>query len=212
MLFRSGAATAFVVVMKTFDVEMRKVPVVWLMAVIALLPLMYLQRTAGNEFREAQGFFRGFERTWSMNMPDPPDAMSTPERAVAYYNAQYAKLRRANEDEGMGKILTTASHRDLHWFNQQYEVIMTKLGEGDVIGKTKIITSPHARKVMALGALVRPIVGEIRDAHTSGKDALVRMDSGQLVHLTREGPNWKIRDWLGMRTHMMNELDRKSVV
>lgn len=202
----AGAATAFVVVMKTFDVEMRKVPVVWLMAVIALLPLMYLQRTAGNEFREAQGFFRGFERTWSMNMPDPPDAMSTPERAVAYYNAQYAKLRRANEDEGMGKILTTASHRDLHWFNQQYEVIMTKLGEGDVIGKTKIITSPHARKVMALGALVRPIVGEIRDAHTSGKDALVRMDSGQLVHLTREGPNWKIRDWLGMRTHMMNEL------
>lgn len=203
----AGAATAFVVVMKTFDVEMRKVPVVWLMAIIALLPLMYLQRTTGNEFREAQGFFRGYESIWSMNLPDPPDAMSTPERAVAYYNVQYAMLRRANEDDGMGKILTTASHRDLHWFNQQYEVIMTKLGEGDVIGATKIITSPHARKGMALGALVRPIVGEIKEVvRVGGNDALVQMDSGQLVHLTREGRNWKIRDWLGMRTHMMNDL------
>ena len=201
-----GAATAFFVIMKTFDVEMSKVPLIWAFALVGLLPLYYLQRTEGHRFRESHGYYRGYESTWSMNITDPPGAMATPEAAVDYYNAQLTKLRNANEEEGMGKILTTASHKDLQWFNEQYEMIMRLLAKGDVAGLTTVVNQPHARKGLALNAMAKPIVGNITEAKTSGNDALVKMDSGQVVHLTREGANWKVRNWLGMRTVMMDAL------
>ena len=201
-----GAATAFIVIMKSFDVETTKVPLIWIFALVGLLPLYYLQRTEGHRFRESQGFFRGYEGTWSMNITDPPGAMASPEAAVNYYNAQLTKLRNANEDEGMGKILTTPYHKDLQWFNEQYEMIMRLLAKGDVAGLTTVVNQPHARKGLALNVMAKPIVGEIAEAKTSGNEAIVKMDSGQVVHLTREGANWKVRNWLGMRTVMMDSL------
>ncbi|MGZ7246598.1 hypothetical protein ACXWO4_11110, partial [Streptococcus pyogenes] len=39
-----------------------------------------------------------------------------------------------------------------------------------------------------------------------GDEALVLMDSGQLVRLHKEGPNWKVRDWLGMRQLVTSEI------
>jgi hypothetical protein len=201
-----GAATAFFVIMKSFDVETSKVPLIWIFAIVGLLPMFYLQRTEGHRFRESHGYYRGYEGTWSMNMPDPPEAMASPEAAVNYYNAQLTKLRNANEEEGMGKILTTASHKDLQWFNDQYEIIMRLLARGDVAGLTTVVNQPHARKGLALTAMVKPIVGNVTEAKTSGNDALVKMDSGQVVHLTREGANWKVRNWLGMRTVMMDSI------
>ena len=201
-----GAATAFIVIMKSFDVETSKVPLIWIFALVGLLPLYYLQRTEGHRFRESQGFFRGYEGTWSMNITDPPGAMASPEAAVNYYNAQLTKLRNANEDEGMGKILTTPYHKDLQWFNEQYEMIMRLLAKGDVAGLTTVVNQPHARKGLALNVMAKPIVGEIAEAKTSGNEAIVKMDSGQVVHLTREGANWKVRNWLGMRTVMMDSL------
>ena len=201
-----GAATAFIVIMKSFDVETSKIPLIWIFALVGLLPLYYLQRTEGHRFRESQGFFRGYEGTWSMNITDPPGAMASPEAAVNYYNAQLTKLRNANEDEGMGKILTTPYHKDLQWFNEQYEMIMRLLAKGDVAGLTTVVNQPHARKGLALNVMAKPIVGEIAEAKTSGNEAIVKMDSGQVVHLTREGANWKVRNWLGMRTVMMDSL------
>ncbi len=201
-----GAATAFIVVMKSFDVETSKVPLIWIFALVGLLPMFYLQRTEGHRFRESQGYYRGYEGTWSLNIPYPPGAMASPEAAVNYYNVQLTKLRNANEDEGMGKIFTTASHKDLQWFNENSELIVRLLSKGDVAGLTTVVNQPYARKGMALAAMAKPIVGEIKAAKSNGSDALVKMDSGQVVHLTREGASWKVRNWLGMRTVMMDRL------
>lgn len=199
-------AVSYVVTMKFADVEVSKVPMLWGPLAIGLVTILFLVRTEGTKFREKQGFFRGFEQFAYLNMPDPPDAMITPEKAVNYYNQQYGKLRSANEEEGIGKILTTHSRFDLKWFDANWQFIAEKEKERDFTGASTVITSPHAKKGQAIAVMSKPIYGAVQKTWTQGNDALVLMDSGQIVRLLKEGPHWKMRDFLRMRPYIGKEI------
>lgn len=202
----AGLAVSFVAVMKAFEVDPAHVPLMWLPFAAVLATAFYLSRTLGNEWREANGFYRGYEGVASLNMLDPPNAMSTPEKAVDYYNNEFSKLAKANEDEGIGKIMTTQSHWDAKWFNDNYPYIVKAMSKRDPFGLTKILQDPKQHRVLALSRIARPIYGKVDRVHREGNEALVLMTSGQLVRLHKEGKNWKVRDWLGMRPLVMEEI------
>jgi hypothetical protein len=197
---------SYVVTMKFAEIEVSKVPVIWAPLALGLVCLLYLVRMEGQHFRESQGYFRGFERFAYLNLTDPPDAMSTPERAVAYYNQQYGKLRNANEDEGIGKILTTHSHWDLKWFQENYGYIAEHEAEHDITGASKVITADAAQKGQAIGIMSKPLYGTVEKVYTNGPDAIVLMSSGQLARLYKEGKNWKFRNFLRMRPFETKEI------
>lgn len=202
----AGVAISYLAIMKSFEVELRQVPIIWAPYVLALIAVCYVVRIQGAQFRESQGYYRGYEGVASLNLLDPPDAMSTPEKAISYYVQQYGKLRAANEDEGIGKILTTASHWDAKWFSDNWQFIAAKAEEGDVFGIGKVITSPHAKKGTAIATLIKPIYGKIEKVHAEGSEAVVQTNYGQIIRLHKEGRNWKVRDYLGMRQTLTAEI------
>lgn len=202
----AGIAVSFLCILKSFEVEPKHVPMLWLPFAAILGVAFYFSRTAGDEWREKNGFYRGYESISSLMTLDPPDAMSTPEKAINFYNLQYKKLRNANEDEGIGKLFTTATHWDAKWFNDNFPYITQVLSKSDPFGITKVVQDPKQHKVMSLAHLARPIYGKIKDVKTDGNEAVVLMDSGELVRLHKEGKNWKVRDWLGMRPIVMREI------
>ncbi|MGI8907027.1 MAG: hypothetical protein ACR2IE_11120 [Candidatus Sumerlaeaceae bacterium] len=206
MAAAAGVVVSFLAVLKSFEVEPNKVPMLWLPFAAVLVASFYLSRTMGDEWREKHGFYRGFEGVAGLNMLDPPDAMSTPEKAVNYYNSQYKKLQEANEDEGIGKLLTTSTHWDAKWFNDNFGYITHNMGKSDPFGITKVVQDPKQHKVMALAHIARPIFGRVKQIKEDGNEALVLMDRGQLVRLHKEGRNWKVRDWLGMRPLVMRDI------
>jgi len=202
----AGLLVSFVAILKSFDIEMSKVPLMWLPFGAGLAASFFLARSLGEEWRESYGFYRGYESVANLSLLEPPDAMSTPEKAILYYNNQYGRLQKANEDTGIGKIFTTATHWDAKWFNDSYPYIVQHMSKSDRFGLTKIIQDPSQQRMMALGRLARPIYGTVKDVHIEGSEALVLMDSGQLVRLFHAGKNWKVRDWLGMRPIVMREI------
>lgn len=202
----AAVAISYIVIMKEFEVEQNRIPIIWAPFALGLSGLLFVTRTQGIAFNESQGYYRGYESVWLHNLPEPPDAMATPEKAVQYYMLQYKKLHAGNEDEGIGKILTTVSHWDAKWFNDNYDYITGEAGQHDLTGITKVVTSPNAHRVLALIMLAKPFYGSTETTKEFGNDAVVRMSSGQLVWLTREGKNWKIREWAGMRPEMMKQI------
>ena len=207
--FLAAAVGVLITLLATFkglEIDASKAPIVWIPFGVVMAVCFYLARTMGQEWREKSGFYRGFESVHMLNVLDPSDAMSTPEKAVNYYNQQYGILRAGNEDQGIGKLLTTSTHWDAVWFNENHPLIVKTDAASDITGINKVIQDPKQIKVLALIQSARPIYGKIQTVKEDGDEAIVQMDSGQLVRMHKEGPNWKIRDWLGMRAFVMRQI------
>ena len=140
-------------------------------------------RTDGTKYRENQGFYRGYEKIAYLNLPDPPDAMVTPEKAVNYYNQQVHTLRTATEDSGIGKILPRkrTGMPSGSWITGSSSSCASR--SRTLAGATKVVTDPAARKALAMAVLAKPLYGEIEKVFVDGNDALVQMSSGQLARL-----------------------------
>lgn len=201
-----GIAVSYLTTMRFFEVELSRIPLLWLPVAILLGVCFYAIRTDGSRYKESCGFYRGYERIAYLNLPDPPDAMETPEKAVDFYNAQVHTLKTATEDSGIGKILPAQSHFDAQWFLDNYQFIMARERKQDITGIAAVVNDPAAQKAMALMSMVKPLYGKIERKWEQGKDALVLMSSGQVARFVKEGRNWKICDWLGMRSYMTGEI------
>jgi hypothetical protein len=202
----AGGLMSFFIASPRLDVQARFMGPAWASFGIFLILLLCGTGLIIHTWREASGFFRGFERLHSYNMLEPRDAMATPTQAVKYYNQQYGLLRTANEDRGWGRILTTQSRFDARWFIENDQWINEHSSKSDRTGIGKVIQDPRAIRVMALSQLARPVFGEVVEEKIIGDQALVRTDEGQVVRLLKEGPHWKIYGWLGHRFAMMEEI------
>lgn len=202
----AAGLASYAAVMKFSDVYLEKVPVVWTPYAVLLIAVLTTARVQGWELRESYGFYRGYESLWVYNMPEVPEAMIHPESTIGFYNAQLRKLRRRAEESGTGHILTTFTHRDLKWFNDNFPWICRVNARSDSTGIERVIQDPRALKLLALLAIARPIYGKVERSAILGREAIVKMDSGQIIRLRKEGHYWKIRDFLGMKPIIMQRI------
>ena len=170
---------------------------------VVVMPLLAILRVEGARLRAHLGCYRGYEDAWRYARTDPPDAMSTPERAFTHYCTLAAAPVAADNPAARERILTTASHKDVQWFLDNRELIAEHFGGVQPSGAGRTAAQ---RRSLAMAVITRPVSPLVRKMKLLGDDAVIVNASGQVVWLTREGTNWKIRDFLGARSWAMDEV------